>query len=75
MKKCCECGKRIKEGYKDPNGYHWSDDYVCKVCFDDKMRFNESYYSDCACINGCCACCGCSCESWELPDEELYPFE
>lgn len=63
-KNCCEnCGK---EPDKDDSllDSPWEDgSMVCNDCFVEQEGDVLAYLSDMeyACVNGCCACCGCNC--------------
>lgn len=61
MNKCERCKQLVSEVLVESA---WEDDtYVCKDCYEETEQETYDYMSDMdyACLNGCCACCGCSC--------------
>lgn len=63
-KLCCDnCSKELPSS--DSLLYSpWEDgSMVCNDCFEEQDGDVYEYLSqmDYACVNGCCACCGCSC--------------
>lgn len=45
---------------------------VCDYCFDEIIEEVEEWMDamDYACENGCCRCCGCSCDDYDLWDDD-----
>lgn len=64
-KVCCEICKKELEQSESLMESAWEDEtMVCYDCYieseGDVMEYlNDMYY---ACLNGCCYCCGCSCQ-------------
>lgn len=63
--KCACCEKELtKETSYETAWEHLNDfELLCSSCYDVSSCDVSAYLDDMyyACLNGCCACCGCSC--------------
>lgn len=61
---CSSCFyKQFKEDKRYPDPFENLEGDVCIVCYEKLSLEAEEYMEafDYACVNGCCACCGCTC--------------
>lgn len=65
MIKCAICNDEMSKenGYRDPWENLDYDELLCESCFysQEEQVYDYLFDMDYSCVNGCCSCCGCSC--------------